>query len=114
MDGLFRSPKYPGVRFAGTLMHAGDWRVASGGFVHGFRYLIRAQHRAMHEEAERVPVAWPRVRLQGFDSVVYAIKRRLLVSSGIYQMFGQLRDVVLLDLDSDTWGNEAREWKGLA
>ena len=55
MDGMFRSPTQAGIRFAGTLMHAGDWRKASGGFVHGFRHLIRAQHRAMHEEAEYSP-----------------------------------------------------------
>jgi len=58
----------------------------------------------MLEEAETDPQAWPRIRLQGFDSIMYAAKRRMLVGSGLYQMFSQLRDVILLDVDSQLWG----------
>ena len=35
------------VWYAGALMHGLDWRKSAGGFVHGFRYLIRAQARFM-------------------------------------------------------------------
>ena len=37
--------------YAGSLMHGADWKQSAGGFVHGFRYLIRAQARSSHYHA---------------------------------------------------------------
>ena len=42
MSAAFESTNVPGLWFAGTLMHGNDWRKSSGGFIHGFRYLVRA------------------------------------------------------------------------
>ena len=38
MSGSYESTSRPGVFFAGTLAHARDWRKATGGVIHGFRY----------------------------------------------------------------------------
>jgi hypothetical protein len=51
------TPKYesvnvPGLYFAGNLMHAHDFKKSSGGFIHGFRYLVRALHRILEEEEQ--------------------------------------------------------------
>ena len=47
--GSFESASIPGLYFAGALMHGHDYRVSSGGFIHGFRYLCRALHRHLEE-----------------------------------------------------------------
>lgn len=46
---LFESVNVPGLYFAGTLMHGRDAKRSSGGFIHGFRYLVRALHRHLEE-----------------------------------------------------------------
>ena len=43
----FESANVPGLFFAGTLMHGADHKKSSGGFIHGFRYLVRALHRIL-------------------------------------------------------------------
>ena len=45
MDEVWGSTKVKNLYFAGTPMHGRDYRKSSGGFIHGFRYLIRAQNR---------------------------------------------------------------------
>ena len=49
MHASFESTEYPRLFFAGTLTHARDYRVSSGGFVHGFRYTARALYRLLEE-----------------------------------------------------------------
>ena len=46
----FESANVRGLFFAGTLMHGLDHKKSSGGFIHGFRYLIRALHRILEEQ----------------------------------------------------------------
>jgi thioredoxin reductase len=46
----FESANVPGLFFAGALAHANDFKRASGGFIHGFRYTARALHRFLEEE----------------------------------------------------------------
>jgi hypothetical protein len=46
----FESANVRGLFFAGTLMHGLDHKKSSGGFIHGFRYLVRALHRILEEQ----------------------------------------------------------------
>ena len=46
----YESPNVAGLFFAGTVAHAADFKKASGGFIHGFRYTARALHRILEEE----------------------------------------------------------------
>ncbi|CAF1007257.1 unnamed protein product [Rotaria sp. Silwood1] len=103
---LGRIKKYPKIRydyqsfdydhlyFAGTLIHSIDFRKSSGGFIHGFRYITRALHRIFeycyHQQK------WPSISLSWFSLTNYLIKR-INEADGIYQMFGQLVDVILID-----------------
>jgi len=48
----FEAPGLPGLFFAGTLTHAADFKKASGGFIHGFRYSARALHRFLEEQEQ--------------------------------------------------------------
>lgn len=49
LSSRFESVNVEGIFFAGTLMHGNDHKKSSGGFIHGFRYLIRALHRILEE-----------------------------------------------------------------
>jgi len=48
----YESINVPGLFFAGNLMHSHDAKKSSGGFIHGFRYLVRALHRILEEEEQ--------------------------------------------------------------
>jgi thioredoxin reductase len=95
----YESKNVPNLFFAGTLMHGLDFRKAAGGFIHGFRYLIRAQHRFLevrnHEgnffnENSVISPVTP-------ATVAAALHRRIQTSSGLYQMFNVLCDIVVWD-----------------
>jgi len=96
MTAAFESATVPGLHFAGTLQHGRDWPRSSGGFIHGFRYLVRALHREL--EARRHGTPWPSTAMPLGSTL--ELTRRLLVRvnqmSGPYQMFGTLTDVLLL------------------
>ena len=47
MTAEYESTNVPGLYFAGTLSHGKDFKRASGGFIHGFRYTARALHRIL-------------------------------------------------------------------
>lgn len=48
----YESVSTPGLFFAGSLMHSMDWKKSAGGFIHGFRYSIRALHRVLEQDEE--------------------------------------------------------------
>ena len=101
-----RTKKYPRIRldyqsfdydhlyFAGTLTHSLDFRRSSGGFIHGFRYTTRALHRIFQFRYHQQK--WPSIALSWYNLPNYLIKR-MNEADGIYQMFGQLVDVILID-----------------
>lgn len=57
LNELFEADGISNLFMIGAAMHAKDFRVASGGFIHGFRYLIRSLHRYLEMREEGVP--WP-------------------------------------------------------
>uniref|UniRef100_A0A915II25 Flavin-containing monooxygenase n=1 Tax=Romanomermis culicivorax TaxID=13658 RepID=A0A915II25_ROMCU len=94
IDNGYRSVDYPGLYFIGALSHSLDYKRSAGGFIHGFRYTIRSLHKIL--EYQNHGIKWP--------SKVFKIKRlanRLLdranEASGLYQMFGQLCDVAIVN-----------------
>ena len=84
--------------FAGVATHSLDFRRSSGGFIHGFRYTSRALHRILEYRYHRVQ--WPSKVFSARSLVNYLIKR-INEADGIYQMFGQLIDVILIDKNLD-------------
>jgi Pyridine nucleotide-disulphide oxidoreductase len=52
LTARMESVSSPGIWFAGSLVHSGDWKKASGGFIHGFRYMARALHRILEQDEE--------------------------------------------------------------
>ncbi|XP_017516805.3 FAD-dependent oxidoreductase domain-containing protein 2 isoform X2 [Manis javanica] len=102
--GEFRK-KYPLIRASyesrgsrglfvlGTASHSVDYRKSAGGFIHGFRYTVRAVHRLL--EHRHHGITWPSTE-HSITQLTSAILQRVNEASGLYQMFGVLADVVLL------------------
>ena len=61
MTSTFESVTTPGLYFAGAMMHGNDYRRSAGGFIHGFRYLVRALARHLEVDVENGE--WPRTEL---------------------------------------------------
>ena len=66
------------------------------GFIHGFRYLVRALHRIVSLDHHHT--MWPRKVLKSTSAheIALAMNKRFQTSSGLYQMFGVLADVVIV------------------
>jgi len=125
-SGTYESANVSGLYFVGSAAHAHDYKVSSGGFIHGFRHLARALYRQFEEreleEAKLVvsesvvlsngttnraldlkgvyPAPWPRTELRcGLRGLVAAILRRINLAAGPFQLFGGLADVFLTPCD---------------
>ncbi|CAL9693465.1 unnamed protein product [Knipowitschia caucasica] len=83
----------PGLFVLGTAAHSRDYRSSAGGFVHGFRYTVRAVHRILEHRYHGRP--WPSTKLSSTQLLPWILKR-VNEASGPYQMFQVLGDIVLL------------------
>jgi thioredoxin reductase len=94
----WESTTVPDLYFAGTLMQAIDFKRSTSGFIHGFRYGVRALHRILEHKYHGA--AWPGRRLAAeprtlSDAVIVRVNR----TSALWQQFGVLADVIALDVD---------------
>lgn len=103
----WESVNVPDLFVVGGAMQGND-RTSSSGFIHGFRYNVRALSRLLAERYERVP--YPATVTEGVDWDRFAedLYGRLSTSAGLFQLFGNLCDVVTIppDLSSVTWREE--------
>ncbi|XP_061079499.1 FAD-dependent oxidoreductase domain-containing protein 2 [Conger conger] len=83
----------PGLFVLGTAAHSRDYRSSAGGFIHGFRYTVRAVHRVLEQRYHGN--AWPSTSIS-INQLSSWLLRRVNEASGPYQMFGVLGDIVLL------------------
>ncbi|XP_074553040.1 FAD-dependent oxidoreductase domain-containing protein 2 [Halichoeres trimaculatus] len=83
----------PGLFVLGTAAHSRDYRSSAGGFVHGFRYTVRAVHRVLEQRYHSNK--WPSTRLS-LTQLQSWILKRVGEASGPYQMFEVLGDIILL------------------
>lgn len=94
----WESTNVPDLYFAGTLMQVRDFHKSTGGFIHGFRYGVRALHRVLEARYHGRP--WPH-RLLGRDStaLMEAVIARVNRSSALWQQFGFLCDLIVVAPD---------------
>ena len=89
----FQSVNNPDLFFIGALMHSRDYKKSSGGFIHGFRYLIQYFFNLNY--------------VGKFDSIVFKTNNmnalinhiiyKINYTSAMYQMFSQIVDVFIYD-----------------
>jgi thioredoxin reductase len=89
--------------FAGTLMQVRDFKRSTSGFIHGFRYGVRALHRLLERKYHQVPL--PRRRLAAAaPALMEAVIARVNRTSALWQLFGFLADVVVPDrAEASAW-----------
>jgi thioredoxin reductase len=92
----WESTNVPGLYFAGTLMQVRDFKRSTGGFIHGFRYGVRALHRMLERKYHYA--AWPHtVRPSDPHTLMEAVIARVNRTSALWQQFSFLCDLVVLD-----------------
>nr|XP_061829585.1 FAD-dependent oxidoreductase domain-containing protein 2-like [Nerophis lumbriciformis] len=93
VNAWYEGSDTPGLFVIGAAAHSRDYRSSAGGFVHGFRYTVRAVHRVLEHRYHRAP--WPSTQLLT-TQLLSAVLKRVGEASGPYQMFEMLGDVILL------------------
>jgi thioredoxin reductase len=89
----WESSNIPGLYYAGTLMQVRDFKKSTGGFIHGFRYAVRALHRIL--ECKYHGAEWPHRELsQDPRQLMEAVIARVNRTSALWQQFGVLGDVI--------------------
>lgn len=91
----WESINVPDLFFAGTLTQARDYKKTTSAFIHGFRYNARALHRIL--ESRYHNQAWPvSLTTATPDAITDAIIKRVNRTSGLWQQFGFLCDLVVV------------------
>ena len=89
----WESTNVPGLYFAGTLSQVRDFKKSTSGFIHGFRYGVRALHKILERRYGNTP--WPAEKVDATpEAITGAIIARVNRSSALWQQFGFLADVV--------------------
>lgn len=87
--------------FAGTLTQMRDFKKTTSGFIHGFRYNVRALHRML--ELKYHGRDWPGRRIDCTpQSLMEAVIKRINETSGLWQQFGFLCDLIAVSEDGLT------------
>jgi thioredoxin reductase len=95
-SAAFESVNVPGLYFAGTLMQQRDFKKSTSGFIHGFRYAVRALSRILDERYENRP--WPARDIDSTpEGLAEAVIARVNRSSALWQQFGTLADIIVGD-----------------
>ncbi|MFF3504992.1 NAD(P)-binding domain-containing protein [Streptomyces sp. NPDC003247] len=101
----FESVNVPGLYFAGTLTQQRDFKQSTNGFIHGFRYGVRALHHILGARHHGTP--WPaRPVGRAPEAIADAVVARVNRSSALWQQFGFLGDVVEVDGDRALYREE--------
>ncbi|WP_405883506.1 NAD(P)-binding domain-containing protein [Streptomyces sp. NBC_01136] len=94
LSPAYESVNVPGLYFAGTLMQQRDFKKSTGGFIHGFRYAVRALSHILDERHHERP--WPQRHLESSPAALAdAVVDRVNRSSALWQQFGVLGDVIV-------------------
>ena len=106
---LTEDEKYPAIKpnyesadntnlfFIGSLMHSLDFKKSSGGFIHGFRYLIKFFYQLNYSNSFDVQIFNVK---NNFKPLLDFIYKRMNRSSTLYQMYGQMSDIFYHDINS--------------
>jgi len=91
----WESTNVPDLYFAGTLMQVRDYKKSTSGFIHGFRYGIRALYHMLQRKYHGAP--WPHRHLPSDpEKVMDVVIARVNRTSGLWQLFGFLCDLVVV------------------
>lgn len=102
----WESVNVPGMYFAGTLMQARDFKKTSSGFIHGFRYNVRALFQLLQARFHDRPL--PRREIAPTADACTALTLGVFNrTSALWQQFGFLADVIHVGRDGNFHHQEA-------
>jgi thioredoxin reductase len=104
----WESTNVPGMYFAGTLTHARDYKKTTSGFIHGFRYNVRALHRMLEKKYHGKDLPSREIE-PSVEGLLSAALERINRSSALWQQYGFLHDVMVVSSD----GSSARYYEEL-
>ncbi|YAF96014.1 MAG: NAD(P)-binding domain-containing protein [Nodularia sp. CChRGM 3473] len=81
--------------FAGVLMHMRDYKKKQSGFIHGFRYNIRALHSFLKLKYDHQELPYESIAPTP-ESLTETIFKRVNISSGLWQQTGFLCDLIVI------------------
>lgn len=92
----WESVNVPDLYVAGTLSQMRDFKKSTSGFIHGFRYGVRALGKILDQRYEQQD--WPTTELK-YDprAITDAVIERVNRTSALWQLFGTLSDIVTVD-----------------
>ena len=94
----WQSTNVPDLYFAGTLMQVRDYRKSTGGFIHGFRYCIRALHRILDKKYRGQN--WPNRSFAAEpQALMQAVIARVNRTSALWQQFAFMCDLIVVGVD---------------
>lgn len=98
LSPAYESVTVPGLYFAGTLMQQRDFKRSTSGFIHGFRYGVRALYHILEQRHHDRP--WPAREVPADPvAITDAVLARVNRTSALWQQFGVLGDLVALSPD---------------
>jgi thioredoxin reductase len=93
LSPAYESVNVPDLYFAGTLMQERDFKKSTGGFIHGFRYGVRALYHVLEQRYHGR--TWPHHELPATPSeAVEAVVERVNRTSALWQQFGVIADML--------------------
>lgn len=93
----YESSNNENLFFIGSLMHSHDYRKGSGGFIHGFRYLLKLFIQVNYG----VPKVIHNFKFTGnmdcYEELAKHIFKRINYASSLYQLYGTMCDIFYFD-----------------
>ncbi|MDP5138239.1 NAD(P)-binding domain-containing protein [Rheinheimera baltica] len=99
LTNAFESQNIPGMYFAGTLTHSLDYRKATSGFIHGFRYNIKSLADILDKQLHNNDISSHAVEPSAV-SLAKNIINRVNVVSSLWQQPGFLAEFYQIQEDS--------------
>jgi thioredoxin reductase len=94
----WESINVPDLYFAGTLMQVRDFKKSTSGFIHGFRYGVRALHRMLEQRYHEHQ--WPYRCLRADpEEIMDAVIARVNRTSALWQLFAFMGDLIVVSRD---------------
>jgi thioredoxin reductase len=97
----WESINVPDLFFTGTLSQANDFKKATSGFIHGFRYNVRALFRMLQAKYHHQQWEASRTIEPTPEGLTEAVIARINRSSALWQQYGFLHDVIVVRDDWD-------------
>ncbi len=101
LDSSWQSINVPNLYFAGTITQSRDFKKTTSGFIHGFRYNVRAL--ALMLQDRYYDEGLPHRELSATpEALTQAILDRVNRSSALWQQFGFMSDILVPHAESGT------------